>query len=138
MKTQDKDLTLAIRAPGCDKNELDRLTRSLQNEIGQLDVEFVKPKDETPVPKGALAAESLQLGQIIIELAPTVVPALVAVAIAWINRHADTSSEIKKRFLLKCKYKDFEFQLGTETSKNELKTIEKKLQNTIDAPDAHE
>ncbi len=138
METQNTDLSLAIHAPGYDRNELDQLTRSLQKDIGQLDVEFVRQEDERLVPKGALGVEWMQLGEFVIELAPTVVPALVAVAIAWINRNADTSSEKKERFFLKFKYKDVEFQLGKETSEHELKRIEKELQRAIDAPDAPE
>ncbi len=138
MKTQEQDLSLAINAPGYDQNELDHLSRSLQKDIGQLDVEFVQQKDERLAPKGALGAEWIEIGKIVVELTAIVVPSLLAVAMAWINRNADTSTKKDERIFLNLEYKDFKLKLGKGTSSHELKTAEKKLQRAIDAPDAEE
>ena len=134
MDTRLMDISLTINAPGYERNELDSLTKSLKNEITELDVTLIDPDNGKPVPEGALGAEWIKIGGIMIKLSAVVIPAFIAIVKAWVDR-TDKKTTKKEQISLKIKYKDFEFELEKTTSAQEIKTTQKALQDKITSPD---
>ena len=65
-------LELSLDAgPGADEAELDRLARSLRDDLVELDVERVELAPDGPPPEGARAAEALVAGALLVQLART-------------------------------------------------------------------
>lgn len=129
MTDQIAELMLQIDAPDLDANELDDLTRQLQNEIDQLDIEAVEQVKGGPAPEGAMGVDWAQIGELAIKLGPIVVPALVSVLKAWLDRQYKGSK--KTGLKLNIRLKDFHFVLDQTMSRQEMANMEKELTSKI-------
>jgi hypothetical protein len=91
--------TLEVRpAGGMDADQLDEITRALQNEL--LDLELQKVDLATsagPVPAGAKSAEAITLGTLLISTMPVFVPKLVEFLQSWVMRGEDRKVKIKSQ-----------------------------------------
>ena len=91
------NLTLRVDAgEDTDAEELDRLTRRLLTEIGELDVESVElARDEEGVPEGAKLVEAIALGSLMVQLLQAVAPKLIEFLHAWTLRGQGQTIKIK-------------------------------------------
>jgi hypothetical protein len=80
-----------------DPEDIDRLTRSLREEIAQLDVESAELAASAMPPPGAKSAEALALGAIWVGLVPSLVPGLVEFLQAWALRGANRTVKVSAR-----------------------------------------
>ncbi len=131
MPDQITELTLQIDAPDIEANELDDLARLLRAEIEELDVESVEQVKKGPIPKGAMAVDWIQIGEMAIRLSPIIVPPLMAAVRAWIDRQYKGSKESKLK--LKIKWGDFEFAMNRSTSRQEAANMGQELADKIEA-----
>lgn len=122
------ELQLQIEAPGRDKNELEDLSRLLQNEIAQLDdVESVEPISGEPVSRGgAMAVDWYEIGVLSIRMATAVLPPLLLTIKAWIERqNSGKAGAAKDKFekqdlTVKFKLWGLSFEMNRSTSVAEL------------------
>jgi len=78
-----------------DQDQLDRLTRQLQNEILDQDVEDAGLVSSDEIPEGAKAASAITWGAIAIEVLPTFLPGVVGFLKSWVNREETRNVKIK-------------------------------------------
>ncbi len=91
------DVELELSVEGGDAEELDDLTRELKLEIEQIGVESVKRVAEGMPPAGAKGADWTMIGQLVVTLAPSIVPPLIEVLKSWVERKPSTPVKIKIR-----------------------------------------
>jgi len=81
-----------------DDEELDRVTRQLREELGDLDgVEPVKPAEAGTVPEGAKSAEAMTLGALAVTILPSVIPKLIDFLRDWSMRGENRMVKIETR-----------------------------------------
>jgi hypothetical protein len=80
--------TLELTLPDGDAAELDQATRRLRAELLELDVESATPVARQALPSGAKAAGALEWGQLLVVLAPAVLPKLIEYLQAWSARQS--------------------------------------------------
>ena len=79
-----------------DDEELDRVTRQLREELGDLDgVEPVKPVEAGTVPEGAKSGEVLTLGALAVTILPSVIPKLIEFLQTWSMRGENRTVKIE-------------------------------------------
>ena len=78
-----------------DQDQLDQLTRQLQNEILDQDVEDAGLVSTDEIPEGAKAAGAITWGAIAIEVLPTFLPSVVEFLKSWVNREETRNVKIK-------------------------------------------
>jgi hypothetical protein len=89
-------MTLQIDAgEDSDAEELDRLTRQLQAEIQELDVESVELVKDQTAPEGTKTIDAVTLGALAVAVLPTVVPKLIDLLQSWIMRGEGRAVKIK-------------------------------------------
>ena len=88
---------LAIHLDLGDANaeELDRLTRQLRDEIKELNVESAEMAKGGDAPAGTKSAELILFNQMVVTLAPTLIPQVVALIKGWTERRPTQSVKIK-------------------------------------------
>jgi hypothetical protein len=90
-------LKISIKQPMSDDiRELEQLTYQLRDEIKELDVEKVgieKSIDE--IPKGAKTGEIVTFGNLLVHLAPSVIPSIINSAISWLSNHKSHSITVE-------------------------------------------
>ncbi|MDM8537217.1 hypothetical protein QUF70_10720 [Desulfobacterales bacterium HSG17] len=96
MSEQIAKLLVKIEAADVDENELEDLTRLLQEDIASLDVESVEPVKGGDIPKGAMAAEWYEIGVLSIKMATAVLPPLILAVKAWIDRQSQNQNADRK------------------------------------------
>lgn len=75
--------------------ELDRLTRQLRDEIKELNVESAEMAKGGDAPAGTKSAELILFNQMIVTLAPTLIPQLVGLIKQWTERRPNKPVKIK-------------------------------------------
>lgn len=92
------DLVIArVRVAGpvdSDAAETDHLTRNLRDELLQTDVEEVRQQSAGPAPDGSKAGEVLQVGALLVAVAPIAVQAVVDAVRRWQDRQRGASVTI--------------------------------------------
>jgi hypothetical protein len=94
MVAEPRDMVLIISADEQDEERLAELTRLLQAELQELDVEQVKQVESKDIPEGARAGASTDLGVLAVQAAPAVIGYVLAVVQSWIRRGRDRSAEL--------------------------------------------
>ena len=81
-------LTIELRVgyPGGDHAQTQELAQSLRDAILATDVDDVRPGTAGAAPAGAKSGELLAIGALVVELAPAVVPSLMAIVSSWLSR----------------------------------------------------
>jgi hypothetical protein len=90
MTHQATQLRLTLNAePETDSEELEKLTRQLQEELLELDVQAVDWMTGRPLPAKAKAGDPISWGMLLLTLAASggVFTALISVLQAWLTRH---------------------------------------------------
>lgn len=78
-----------------DAEELDRLTRQLRDEIKELNVESAEMAKGGDAPAGTKSAELILFNQMVVTLAPTLIPQVVGLIKQWTERRPTTPVKIK-------------------------------------------
>jgi hypothetical protein len=79
------DLQIQISSSDGSDEDLDRLTRQLLSELMEADVESVHLIQGTPAPSGA-KGDPVALGSIAVQLLPAVLPGIIGLVQAWVDR----------------------------------------------------
>ncbi|MBI5082215.1 MAG: hypothetical protein HZC38_21140 [Chloroflexi bacterium] len=112
-----------------DPEELDRLTRQLRDEIKELNVESAEMAKGGDAPAGTKSAELILFNQMIVTLAPTLIPQVVALIKGWTERRPITPVKIK--VVVGKKNVEAEFDPLT-TSSAEIEKLVAKIVKTLD------
>lgn len=102
-------------------NELDDLSQQLEDEIRSINVSSIERKYIEEVPDGAMAVDLAQIGQFIVVVSPVLIPPLVTLIKAWIERQAKSTKQ--KSLRIQVKLGAFEFVLDETTSDESLKAF---------------
>jgi hypothetical protein len=113
-----------------DTEELDEMARQLQSDISELNVDAVEPVSGGAAPQGTKSAEMVQAGQLLVTLAPTVIPPLFDLIKSWTARRPATPVKVK----LKVGHKtaDLEYDPAT-TTPAQLAALVKGLERSMNA-----
>ena len=95
MTEHTTDLLIELSLEGGDAAELDELTRQLQTEVGELNVDSVESVSAGAAPPGTKALDMAAIGQMMVTLAPTVIPPLFDLLRSWVDRKPSTPVKIK-------------------------------------------
>ena len=126
--TESAELLVSLSLEDGDQTELDELTRQLRAEIEQLNVVAVDDVSQGNAPEGAKAVEWAAIGNLVVTLAPTVVPVVFGVLKSWIERKPSVPLKIK----VKVGRKSAEIVYDpTKTSPKELDKLVKSLSKAI-------
>jgi hypothetical protein len=93
--------------------ELNELTRQLNDEILRLDVDAVEPVVSGPALEGTKGAEMAQVGQLLVTLAPSVVEPLFRLLKSWTVRRK--SVPVKLKLKVGRRTADLEYDPATTT-----------------------
>lgn len=123
---QDVYVTLSVEDG--DSAELDELTRELKQEIENLEVETVKPLSAGSLPRGAKSADWAVIGQMVVTLAPTVIPPFFDLLKSWVDRKPSTP--VKVRIKVGKKTAQIEYD-PTKTTAKDLDILIKSLSKSV-------
>lgn len=128
--TESTDLliSLSIEGEDGDPTELAELTRQLRAEIEQLNVDAVENASRGNAPEGTKALEWAIIGNLVVSLAPVIVPPLFGVLKSWIERKPSVPVKIKVK--RRSTTAELEYD-PTKTSAEDLNTLIKSLSTTI-------
>jgi hypothetical protein len=88
-------LIIRIDAVDADDRELDRLARQLRKEIlDRTDVDEAELVTSPELAPGSKGAGLVELGQLVLQLAPAALPGLIAVLRSWISRRSDAKTRV--------------------------------------------
>ena len=128
MSTNPTELFIELSLAGGDNSELDDLTRQLKTEVEDLSVDSVEQVLEENVPNGTKAADIAAIGQMVVTLAPTVIPPLFDLLKFWIDRKPSTPVKIKVRVGKRTAEIEYD---PTKTTPKELETLVKTISKSI-------
>jgi hypothetical protein len=107
---------------------LDELSRQLLTEVGELSVDSVDWVSEGPAPDGTKAVDFAAVGQMIVTLAPTLIPPLFELLKSWVERKPSTPVKIKVKVGKRTAQIEFD---PTSTSAKELEGLVRSLGRTV-------
>jgi len=122
------DFYIALSVEGGEREELDELARELRMEIESLNVESVGKVSAGFVPKGAKAADWASIGQMVVTLAPAVIPPLFDLLKSWVERKP--SVPVKVRIKVGKKTAQIEYD-PTKTTAKDLNVLIKTLGKSV-------
>lgn len=123
-----QDLYVTLSVEDGDSAELDELTRELKQEIENLEVETVKPLSAGSLPRGAKSADWAVIGQMVVTLAPTVIPPFFDLLKSWVDRKPSTP--VKVRIKVGKKTAQLEYD-PTKTTAKDLDILIKSLSKSV-------
>jgi len=126
--TESAELLISLSLEDGDHTELDELTRELKSEIEQLRIYSIKDVSEGKAPDGTKAVDWLSIGNVIVTLAPTIIPPLFELLKSWVERKPLTPVKIKIKVGKKTAQLEYD---PTKTSAKELETLIKTLGRTV-------
>ena len=95
MSKNQTELTIEVSVGQGDINELEELSRQLRAEVEDLKVDSVDWVSSGAAPEGTKAVDSAAVGQMIVALAPTIIPPLFELLKSWVERKPSTPVKIK-------------------------------------------
>lgn len=128
MSDVSTELFIELSLVDGDSSELDELTRRLVTEIKDLSIDSVEPVSFGIIPKGTKAADWASIGQIVVALAPTLIPPLFELLKSWVERKPSTPVKIKVRVGKRTAQIEYD---PTKTSAKDLETLIKTLGKSI-------
>ncbi len=126
---ESTELVISVSIDDGDQVELQKLTKQLQLEIEQLHIDSVEKVSIDKLSKGEKGVDWTIIGEMIVTLAPTIIPSLFDILKSWINRHPAVPVKIKVR-IGKNKTAQIEYD-PTKTSTQELESLIKTLGRSI-------
>lgn len=128
MTNKHQDLYLTLSVEDGDSFELDEITRELKQEIENLDVETVKPLSAQSLPRGAKSADWAVIGQMVVTLAPTVIPSFFELLKSWVERKPSTPVKVRIRVGKKTAQIEYD---PTKTTAKDLDILIKSLSKSV-------
>ena len=122
------ELTIEVSVGQGDINELDELSRQLRAEMEDLKVDSVDWVSEGAAPEGTKAVDSAAVGQMIVALAPTIIPPLFELLKSWVERKPSTPVKIKVKVGKRTAQIEYD---PTKTSAEELEGLVRSLGRTV-------
>ncbi len=128
MSDNPSTLIVALSVEDGDPVELDDLTRQLQAEVNELDVESVEQVSAGPAAGGTKAVDMAMLGQLAVTLAPSLVPSLFDLLKSWVERKPSTPVKITVKSGRKSTQIEYD---PTRTSARDVEELVKALQQSM-------
>ncbi|HJS19779.1 MAG TPA: hypothetical protein VJ785_13615 [Anaerolineales bacterium] len=128
MLEDSADLQVELSLEGGDAAELDELTRQLQSEIGEMNVDSITQVSLGPASEGTKAVDMAAIGQMMVTLAPTLVPPLFELLKSWVERKPSTPVKIKVRVGKNTAQVEYD---PTRTSAEDLQLLVKTLNKSL-------
>ena len=128
MSENQTELTIEVSVGQGDISELDELSRQLRTEVEELKVDSVAWVSAGDAPAGTKAVDSAAVGQMIIALAPTIIPPLFELLKSWVERKPSTPVKIKVKVGKRTAQIEYD---PTKTSAEELEGLVRSLGRTV-------
>lgn len=128
MTNTTHELKIELFVEGADAEELDNLTRELKMEIESLDIESVDNVSAYIIPEGVKALDWTLIGQMVVTLAPTVVPSFFDLLKSWVARKPPTPVKIRVRVGKKTAQIEYD---PTKTTAKDLDLLIKSLTKSL-------
>jgi hypothetical protein len=128
MSENSAELIIELSLDGEDAAELDELTRQLRAEVRELNVDSVDPVIVGVAPEGTKAAELSALGQMMVTLAPAIIPPLFDLLKSWVERKSSTPVKVRVRIGKRTAQIEYD---PTKTSAKDLEELIKTLNNSV-------
>ena len=128
MTEHTTDLLIELSLEGGDLAELDDLTRQLQTEVGELNIDSVQQVSTGVAPPGTKALDMAAIGQMAVTLAPAVIPPLFDLLKSWVERKPSTPVKIKVKVGKRTAQIEYD---PTKTSPKELEALIKTLSKSV-------
>ncbi len=123
------ELFISLSIEDGDQEELQELTSQLQSEIEQLHIDTIEKVSAGNLPEGAKSGDWAEIGQMIVTLAPVIIPPLFDLLKSWINRQPSVPVKIKIK-VGKNKTAQIEYD-PTKTSAEDIETLIKTLGKSV-------
>lgn len=127
--TDSTELLISLSLDGGDSEELQELTRNLQSEIERLHIDSIEKVPAEDLPEGTKSGDWTEMGQMIVTLAPVIIPPLFDLLKSWINRQPSVPVKIKIK-VGKNKTAQIEYD-PTKTSAEDIETLIKTLGKSV-------
>jgi hypothetical protein len=128
MSENSTEVLIEVLLEEGDPAELEALTRQLQAEVAELHVDAIQPVSLGAAPEGSKALDMAAVGQMMVTLAPTVVPPLFELLKSWVERKPSTP--VKIRIKVGNRTAQIEYD-PTRTSAEDLEQLVKALNKSL-------
>ena len=108
--------------------ELDELTRQLKAEVQDLSVDSVEEVTNGSAPDGTKAVDITIIGQMVVTLAPTIIPPLFELLKSWVERKPSTPVKIKVKIGKRTAQIEYD---PTKTTAKDLEVLVKTLGKSL-------
>ncbi|NOT06042.1 MAG: hypothetical protein HOP27_15725 [Anaerolineales bacterium] len=124
------ELFIEVLLDGEDHAELDELTRQLKAEVEDLSVDSVEDVTNGSAPDGTKALDITIIGQMVVTLAPAIIPPLFELLKSWVERKPSTPVKIRVKVGKRTALIEYD---PTKTSAQELEVLVKTLGKSLKA-----
>jgi hypothetical protein len=117
-----------LSVEGGDTNELDELTRQLRGQVAELNIDSIEWVSAGAAPQGVKAAEFSEFGQMVVTLAPALIPSLFDLLKFWVG--SKPAAPVKVTVKVGKKTAQIEYD-PTKTSAKDLDALIKNLNKSL-------
>ena len=128
MSENPAELFIEVVLDGGDHAELDELTRQLKAEVEDLSVDSVEDVINGNAPDGTKALDITIIGQMVVTLAPTIIPPLFELLKSWVERKPSTPVKIKVKIGKRTAQIEYD---PTKTTAKDLEVLVKTLGKSL-------
>lgn len=128
MSENSAELLIELLLEDGEPAELEDLRRQLQAEVEDLNVDSVRPVLLGAAPAGTKAVDMAAVGQMMVALAPTVVPPLFELLKSWVERKPSTPVKIRVKVGKRTAQVEYD---PTRTSAKDLEQLIKALNRSL-------
>jgi len=128
MSDSSAELLIELSVDGGDANELDELTRQLRDQVTELNIHSVESVSARETPSGTKSVDPAVIGQMVVTLAPTIVPPLFELLKSWIERKPSTPVKIRVKVGKRTASIEYD---PTKTTAKELNDLVKTLNRSL-------
>jgi len=122
------EVFIELSIEGGDMNELDELTRQLRGQVEELNIDSIEQVSAGTAPAGTKAAELSEFGQMVVTLAPSLIPSLFDLLKSWIGRKPATPVKVTVKVGKKTAQIEYD---PANTSAKDLDTLIKNLNKSL-------
>ncbi len=130
MSENPAELFIELSLDGGNDTELDELTRQLKAEVEDLRVDSVEQVSAGDAPDGTKAVDMQAIGQMVVSLAPAIIPPLFELLKSWVERKPSTPVKIRVKVGKRTALIEYD---PTKTSAQELEVLVKTLGRSLKA-----
>ena len=128
MSENPAELFIELSLEEGDTTELDELTRQLRTQVEELRVDSIEQVSAGIAPEGTKSAELSALGQMVVTLAPALIPSLFDLLKSWVGRKPATPVKVTVRVGKKTAQIEYD---PTKTSAKDLDALIKNLGKSL-------